>query len=79
MPEMDLKQPEFSYSVCGSLRQVRNHTKNILISHIRYVTPSSVKPLHLVINNAHVYLEESNGNKYLTLVPTDESRGMLRK
>ena len=25
------------------------------------------------------YIEESNGNKYLTLVPTDESKDILEK
>ena len=38
------------------------------------MTPNSVKYLYLIINIANVYTEESNGNKYLTLVPTDESK-----
>ena len=47
--------------------------KNILIYHIGYVTINSLKALHLTINDVNGYLEDSNGNKYLTLVPTDES------
>ena len=30
-----------------------------------------------MINNAKGYIKKSNGNKYLTLVRTDESRDML--
>ena len=61
--------------------------KNILIYHIRYVTvkgisyatTSNVNPLYLIINEINVYIEESNGNRYLTLVPTDESKEILKK
>ena len=36
------------------------------------MTPISVKPLYLIIiDNANEYVEETNGNKYLTLIPTD--------
>ena len=56
--------------------------KNILVYYIRYATVrdlryvkiSSVNPLHLVINKINRYIEDSNGNKYLTLVPTGESK-----
>ena len=51
--------------------------KNIFIYYIGYVTPNSVKPLYLIINTANGYIEENNKNKYLTLVPTDESKGKL--
>ena len=46
--------------------------KNILIYYIGYVAPNSLKPLYLIINNTNGYIGESNGNKYLTLLPTDE-------
>ena len=32
----------------------------------------------LLIKNANGYSEESNGNKYLTLVPTDKSKDKLK-
>ena len=32
---------------------------------------NSLKPLYLVINKLSGCIEESNGNKYLTLVSTD--------
>ena len=34
---------------------------------------NSVKPLYLIINKINGYIEESNGNKYLTPVPADRS------
>ena len=43
------------------------------------MTPNSVKLLYLIINNANGYIEESNVNKSLTLVPTDESKDKLKK
>ena len=36
--------------------------KNI-IYHIGYGTPNSLKPLHLIFNNANRHIEESNENK----------------
>ena len=56
--------------------------QKILIYPIGYVTvkdlscatTNSVKPLYLAINKTNWYIEESNGNKYLAQVPTDESR-----
>ena len=40
---------------------------------------NSVNPLYLIINEINKYIEEGNGNKYLTLVSTDESKGTLKK
>ena len=51
---------------------------NILIYNIGYVKPNSIKPLYLIIKNAKVHTEECNGNKYLTLFATDESRDTLK-
>ena len=53
--------------------------KNILISYIGHVTLNYVKSLDLFINNANEYTEESNGNKYLMQVPTDESKDKLKE
>ena len=55
--------------------------KNILIYYIWYVTVknlsyitiNSVNPLDLIINKTNGHIEESDGKKYVTLVPTDES------
>ena len=50
--------------------------KNFLIYHIAYVTINdlsyakidSVNPFYLIITKVNEYIEESNGNKYLTLL-----------
>ena len=41
------------------------------------MTPNSVKPSCLIISKRNVYIEESNRNKYLTLVPTDKRKDTL--
>ena len=55
--------------------------KNILIYYIGYVTirdskyvkANIINPLYLIINKVNGYFEETNKNKYLALVPTNES------
>ena len=61
--------------------------KNILICYIGYVTAkdliyakiNSVNPLYLIIDKINGYIGKSNGNKYFTLIPTDESKHTLKK
>ena len=56
--------------------------KDIVIYHIGYVMIkdskcvkiNSVNPLYLIFRKVNEYLEEINGNKYLMLVPTNESK-----
>ena len=60
--------------------------KNILIYYIGYVTIKhskhvniySVNPLYLIFNKVNGYLEEIIGNKYLTLVSTNESKEKIK-
>ena len=60
--------------------------KNILIYRVGKVTVKdlscasfdSVKPVYLIMNIIDECIEESNRNKYLTLVPTDESKDTLK-
>ena len=40
---------------------------------------NNANPLYLIINKINWYIEESNENKYLTLVLTDESKYTLKK
>ena len=54
-----------------------NQTKYSYLSH--FVTPNSVKSLHLIINNANGYIKENNENKYLALVANGESKDTLNK
>ena len=44
-----------------------------------YVKIYSVNPLHLIFRYVNGYFEETNGNKYLTLVPTNESKEKIKK
>ena len=44
-----------------------------------YVNIHSVNPLYFIIDKADGYSEESNGNKYLTLVFTDKNKEVLKK
>ena len=60
--------------------------KNILIYYIlvtikdpKYVKIKSVNPLYLIFNKVKEYFEETNGNKYLTLVPTNERKEIVEK
>ena len=61
--------------------------RDILICYIRFVTIKDLKhvkinrvsPLYLIFNKVNGYFEEINENKYLTLVPTNESKEKIRK
>ena len=59
--------------------------KNIFIYYTRYVTIKkdlkiySVNPLYLIFDKVNGYYKEINGNKYLTLVPTNESKEKMKK
>ena len=39
----------------------------------------SVSPLYLIFGKVNEYFEEINGNKYLTLVPTNESKEKIKR
>ena len=61
-----------------------NSNQNILIQYIgymtfkdiRYIKIDSVNPLYLIMNG---YFEEINLSKYLTRVPSNESKDRLKK
>ena len=38
---------------------------------LNYAAINIVNPLYFIIDNINGYVGENNGNKYLTLVPTD--------
>ena len=42
-----------------------------------HVKINSVNPLYLIINEVDRYIEESNENKYLTLVSTNKNKEVL--
>ena len=45
-----------------------------MIKDLKYVKINSVNPLYLVFSKVNRYFEEINGNKYLTLGPTKNSK-----
>ena len=49
------------------------------VKNLRYIKDNRVNPLYLIIKTVNGYFEERNGNKYLTLVPTNQSKDILKK
>ena len=49
------------------------------IKNLSYVKVNSVNPLYFITDIGNGYIEESNGNKYLTLVSTDKKKDPLKK
>ena len=52
--------------------------RNILTYYISYKATNNVKYLYLIINKINGCIEENNENKYLTLVPSDKSKDILK-
>ena len=48
------------------------------MKYLDYVNIHSVNPLYFIIKKADRYIEESNGNKYSTLVSTDKNKDILK-
>ena len=59
--------------------------KNVPIYYTGYVTIKkdlkiyNVNPLYLILDDVNRYFEEINGNKFLTLVPTNKSKEKTKK
>ena len=49
------------------------------IKDLKFVKINSVNPLYLIFNKMNGYFEEISGNKYLTLVPTNENNEKIKK
>ena len=45
----------------------------------KYIKIYSVNPLYLLFNKLNEYFEEINENKYITLVPSNESKKRKKK
>ena len=50
----------------------------VTIKDSKYVKINSVNPLYLMLNRINGYFEEINGNKYLTLVRTNENEEKIK-
>ena len=46
----------------------------VMIKNLKYIKVNSVNSLYLILNKMNGYFEEINGNEYLMLVPTNESK-----
>ena len=70
----------------NNIKLRENSYKNILIYYIAYVTIkdskyvkiNSVNPLYLMFNKMNGYFEEINGNNYLTLFATNDSKDRIK-
>ena len=51
----------------------------VTIKDSKYVKINFVNPLYLICNKLNGYFEEINKSKYLTLVPTYESKEKIKK
>ena len=51
----------------------------ITIKDSDYVRINSANPLYLIIDKVNGFIEEKNGNKYLTLVSTEKNKEVLKK
>ena len=51
----------------------------VMIKDSKYLKINSVNPLYLIIDKVDGYFEELNGNKYLTLVHTNESKETIEE
>ena len=49
------------------------------IKDLKYVKNNTVNSLYVIFNKAYGYFEEIDGNKYLTLIPTNESKEKIKK
>ena len=66
---------------------MRSHTEIYYIYCIEYMTIKDLSYikiyganlLYLIINKINRYIDEINGNKYWTLVPTNGSKDILKK
>ena len=50
-----------------------------MVRDVSYTTINRVNYLYLIINKINGYIEELNGDEYLTLVPNDESKNTLKR
>ena len=50
-----------------------------MVKDLKYFEVHSVNTLYLIINKINGYNEQVNGNECFTLVPTNESKGIVKK
>ena len=55
------------------------YTRYVTMKGLKYVKINSINTLYLFFSKVNGYFEKINKNKYLTLVPTNESKQKTRK
>ena len=50
----------------------------VIFKDLRYVKIKILNPLYLIASKTNGYFEKISGNKYLTLVPTNESKEIMK-
>ena len=50
----------------------------MIIKDSKYIKINSVNPLYFIFSKVNGYFEENNGNKYLALVHTNESKEKIK-
>ena len=51
----------------------------VTIKHSKFVKINSINPLYFIFSKVNGYFEEINKSKYLTLVPTNESKEKIKE
>ena len=62
-----------------SYKNVLICTGHMIFKDPRYIKSNNVNPLYFIINKVNGYFGEIDGNKYLTLVPTIETKEKMKK
>ena len=61
-----------------SNKNVIYYIGNLTIRDLSFAKINIVNPLYLIMDKVNSYFEESNGNKYLTLIATGEIKYILK-
>ena len=56
-----------------------HYIRHVTVKYLSYAKINNVNPLYLIINKINWNIDKNNGNKYLTILPTDESKDTLKK
>ena len=56
-----------------------HHIGYVTIKDSKYIKINSVNSLYLIFNKVNGYFKEINGNKFLTLVSTNENKENIKK
>ena len=80
----DIDIESHTYYFLDDIINIKNCNPNIYYGYVtikdsKYLQINSARFLYLNINKVNGYFEEINKNDYLTLVPTNESKEIIKK